>query len=38
MFADQWWIWRINRPPRTSNEISSVEAYAADIVKPLSGS
>ena len=23
--AAQWWIWRMRRPPRTSNEMSSVE-------------
>ena len=23
--AAQWWIWRISRPPRMSNEMSSVE-------------
>ncbi len=23
--AAQWWIWRISRPPRMSNEMSTVE-------------
>ena len=35
--AAQWWIWRMSRPPRTSKEMSSVEAYASDIFTPLSG-
>lgn len=35
--AAQWWIWRISRPPRMSNEMSSDEAIAADISMPLSG-
>ena len=35
--AAQWWIWRMSRPPRMSNEMSSDEAYAADISMPLSG-
>ena len=26
--ADQWWTWRTNRPPRTSNEMCSALAYA----------
>ena len=24
--AAQWWTWRTNRPPRTSKEMSSVDA------------
>ena len=24
--AAQWWIWRMIRPPRTSNEMCSVDA------------
>ncbi len=35
--AAQWWICRISSPPRMSNEMSSVEAYAWDISTPLSG-
>ena len=35
--AAQWCIWRTNRPPRTSKEISSAVAYARDISTPLSG-
>jgi len=35
--ADQWWICRMNRPPRTSKEMRSVDSYAADIGMPLSG-
>ena len=35
--AAQWWIWRMSRPPRTSKEMSSVEAYASDISTPCSG-
>ena len=34
--ADQWCIWRISRPPRTSNEIVSVEANASDMWMPRS--
>src|SRR6266508_359867 len=34
--AAQWWIWRSRRPPRMSNEMSSVEAYASDMCRPLS--
>ena len=34
--AAQWWICRISRPPRTSNEMSRVEAYAIDIGTPRS--
>ena len=26
--ADQWWTWRANRPPRTSNEMCRALAYA----------
>ena len=32
--ADQWWICRISRPPRTSKLMCSVEAYASDIATP----
>ncbi len=35
--AAQWWICRMSRPPRTSKEMSSVEAMAALIAMPLSG-
>ena len=35
--ADQWWIWRTIRPPRTSNVMSSVEEYARDMVTPSMG-
>ena len=35
--AAQWWIWRMTRPPRTSKEMCSVEAYACDISTPCSG-
>ena len=35
--AAQWWSWRMNRPPRTSNESRSAESYAADISTPRSG-
>ena len=35
--AAQWWICRISRPPRTSNEMCSVDANASDISTPLSG-
>jgi hypothetical protein len=35
--ADQWWICRMSRPPRTSKLMSSDEAYASLIVTPLSG-
>ena len=34
--ADQWWICRISRPPRTSNDSRSVEAKASDISTPRS--
>src|SRR5699024_6806439 len=37
MRADQWWTWRMNSPPRISNEISRVDAYAADISMPYKG-
>ena len=33
--AAQWWIWRTSRPPRTSNEISSVEANASEMGMPF---
>ncbi|MNW67358.1 hypothetical protein D3C74_459360 [compost metagenome] len=33
--ADQWWIWRMSRPPRTSNEVCSVEAKASDMSTPF---
>ena len=32
--AAQWCICRMNRPPRTSNEISSVDSRARDISTP----
>ena len=32
--AAQWWIWRISRPPVTSNDRCSVEAKASDISTP----
>jgi len=32
--AAQWWIWRTNRPPRTSKEMFSVDSYARDISTP----
>ncbi len=32
--AAQWCTWRTNRPPRVSNEMSSVEANARDISMP----
>ena len=34
--AAQWWICRMSSPPRTSNEMSSVESYARDISTPRS--
>ena len=30
--AAQWWICRMTSPPRTSKVMSSVDAYARDIV------
>ena len=36
--ADQWCICRMSRPPRTSNEMWIVEAYASDIETPRSWS
>ena len=35
--AAQWCTCRISRPPRTSNEMSSVDEYASDIRMPSSG-
>ncbi len=35
--AAQWCICRITRPPRTSNEMSRLDAYAADIGVPCNG-
>jgi hypothetical protein len=35
--AAQWWICRISRPPRISKLMSSVDAMAADISSPISG-
>ena len=35
--AAQWWIWRTNRPPRTSKEMFRVVSYARVIMTPLSG-
>ncbi|OPZ51410.1 MAG: hypothetical protein BWY91_02686 [bacterium ADurb.BinA028] len=35
--AAQWWICRISRPPRMSNEIASVELYASDMITPCNG-
>ncbi len=32
--AAQWWICRMNRPPRTSKEMSSVDSNARDIGTP----
>ncbi len=32
--AAQWWICRMSRPPRTSNDSRSVEANASDISTP----
>ncbi len=31
MRADQWWICRMSRPPRTSNDMLSVDEKAVDI-------
>ena len=36
IIAAQWCICRISRPPRTSKEMCSVEAYASDIGTPRS--
>ena len=33
--AAQWWICRMSRPPRTSNDSRSVEANASDISTPF---
>ena len=38
IMAAQWCICRMSRPPRTSKEIFSVEAYASDISMPRSWS
>lgn len=35
--AAQWWICRMSRPPRTSNEMCIVELNASDISCPWSG-
>ena len=35
--AAQWWICRMSRPPRTSNDSDTVEAYACDTCCPRSG-
>ena len=35
--AAQWCIWRMIRPPRTSNEMFSDVAYACDMACPRSG-
>jgi hypothetical protein len=36
--AAQWCIWRISRPPFTSNEIRITESNAADTSVPCNGS
>src|SRR5579871_2804159 len=36
MLAAQWWICLISSPPRMSNEMFSVDAYACDIEMPSS--
>jgi hypothetical protein len=33
-FAAQWWIWRTNSPPRTSNDRFSDDSWALDISTP----
>jgi len=33
--AAQWWICRMSRPPRTSNDRRSVEENASDISTPF---
>ena len=38
IMAAQWWACRIISPPRTSKEMSSVEAIASDMSTPRSGS
>ena len=35
--AAQWCICRMTRPPRTSNEMSRLDAYAADMCTPRNG-
>jgi hypothetical protein len=35
--AAQWWVWRINRPPRTSKDRFIAEANAFETVAPSSG-
>ncbi|OUD85259.1 hypothetical protein BC477_12660 [Clavibacter michiganensis subsp. michiganensis] len=35
--AAQWWICRMSRPPRMSNEMSSDEDMATDISTPFRG-
>jgi len=35
--AAMWWIWRISSPPRTSKEMSRVEAMASLIFTPFRG-
>ena len=35
--ADQWWIWRMISPPRTSKLMSTVDLNASLIGMPLSG-
>ena len=35
--AAQWWICRMSRPPRTSNDSRSVEANASDICDAVHG-
>ncbi|CPU64284.1 Uncharacterised protein [Mycobacteroides abscessus] len=32
--AAQWWICRMSRPPRTSNDMCSVDANASDMSTP----
>jgi hypothetical protein len=34
--AAQWWSCRISSPPRTSNEMFSVDWYACDMLMPSS--
>ena len=35
--AAQWWVWRITRPARTSNDSRSTDPYACDTVWPCIG-
>ena len=36
--AAQWWICRMSRPPRTSNDMFTVEAKASETSLPCIGS